>query len=244
MGTCSKSQVLGWSAALAALLVSNAAEAELSGTLALTSDYDYRGFSQTADDSAVQGSLDYAHESGLYASLWGSSLDWGSDSDAWLELDWVIGYAQELGSTGVTWDVGLLFYQYPDLSSANFLEFYGGLSWSLFSVKLSYSDDFAGVDESGWYADASVGYEFDNGVSLFVYGGYSFGNAFDEDDGGPAFGSPDYWNYGFGAGYSVGDNLYFELKGVGTDLDGIYKIDDGVFDNSFRAIASMTVSFP
>lgn len=220
------------------------AYADFSGTISLTSDYDYRGFSQTADDPAVQGSLDYAHDSGFYASVWGSSLDWGSDSDAYLELDWIAGYSAGIGTSDVSYDVGLLFYHYPGLSSANFLEFYAGLSWSLFEVKLSYSDDFAGVDASGWYADGSVGYEWDNGFSLFAYGGYSFGDAFDEDEGGPPFGSPDYWNYGFGAGYAANDHVYLEVKGVGTDLDGPYKIDDGVFDNSFRAIASITVSFP
>lgn len=231
-------------AALVSFTYAAGALAQLSGALTLTSDYDYRGFSQTADDPAIQGSIDLAHDSGFYATVWGSSLDWGPDSDAWLELDWIAGYAAEIGDTGVTWDAGLLFYHYPDVSSANFLEFYGGFSWSLFAVKLSWSDDFAGVGESAWYADGSVGYAWDNGFSAFAYVGYSFGNAFDEDDGGPAFGAPDYWNYGVGVGYSAGDHLYFEVKGVGTDLDGIYEIDAGAFDNSYRTVFSMTVSFP
>jgi hypothetical protein len=54
-----------------------AASAGFSGTLSLTSDYDYRGFSQTAEDFAIQGGLDYGHDSGFYASAWDSSLAWG-----------------------------------------------------------------------------------------------------------------------------------------------------------------------
>lgn len=231
-------------AATALLLCSSETPAEFAGTLTPVSDYDYRGFSQTAGDPAIQGSLNYTHESGFYATVWGSTLDWGDDSDAKVELDWIAGYAGEIGSSGVTWDAGLLYYHYPGLSAANFLEFYAGFGWKLFSVKLSYSDDFAGVGASAFYADGSLGYEWNNGFSLFLYGGYSFGNAFETHDGGPAFGAPAYWNYGAGVGYSPGDHLYFELKGVGTDLDGIYKIDEGVFDNSFRTIASVTVSFP
>ena len=230
-------------AVLAMGLFTTSVPAEFSGAVTLASDYDYRGFSQTAGDPAGQGSLEFGHENGFYASLWGSSLDWGDDSDAEVELDWVIGYRRESGDSDSAWDAGVLFYHYPGLGSANFLEFYGAIDWGLVSVRLSYSDDFAGVGESGWYADAAVGYEWANGFSVFAYGGYSFGNAFDED-GGPAFGSPDYWNYGLGAGYTAGDHLYFEFKGVGSDLDGSYRIAEGVFDNSFRAIASLTVAFP
>jgi uncharacterized protein (TIGR02001 family) len=229
-------------AALALGLYGAGASAGFSGAPTLTSDYDYRGFSQTASDPALQGSLDYEHESGFYATLWGSSLDWGDDSDAEVELDWIAGFTREIGSSGVAWDAGLLFYHYPGLSSANFLEFYGGFGWSYFNIKLSYSDDFAGVGASAWYVDGGFSYDWDNGLGVFAYAGYSFGDAFDEDEGLP-FGSPDYWNYGFGAGYSAGERLYFELKGVGTDLDNGFDIHHGEFQNDFRAIASVTVSF-
>jgi uncharacterized protein (TIGR02001 family) len=219
------------------------ASAGFAGNLALVSDYDYRGISQTAGDPALQGTLGYTHDSGFYGTLWGSTLDWG-DSDAEVELDWFAGYATDIGESGVRVDAGLLYYHYPGLSSANFLEFYTGLSWSLFRVKLSYSDDFAGVGKGAFYADGGLTYAWDNGFSLFAYGGYSFGDTFDHDAHGYALGIPDYWNYGFGAGYSFAERMYVELKGVGTDLDGQYKIGDGVFDNSFRAVASFTVSFP
>lgn len=234
---------LAVAAAAAALFGPAGAWAGIAGTAALSSDYDYRGFSQTADDPALQGSLEYARDSGPYATVWGSTLDWGQDSDADIELDWIAGYAQEIGSSGVTWDAGAVFYHYPGLGAANFLEVYGGFGWGGFSVKLSYSDDFAGVGESAFYADGGFRHEWESGWSVFLYGGYSFGNAFDEERG-PAFGSPEYWNYGFGAGYAARDHLYLELKGVGTDLHARNRIDSGVFDNSFRAIASLTVAFP
>lgn len=230
-------------AALASALTCTHAWAGFAGNLAVVSDYDYRGFSQTAGDAALQGTLGYTHDSGLYGTLWGSTLDWG-DSDANVELDWFAGYATDIGESGVRVDAGLLYYHYPGLSAANFLEGYAGLSWSLFRVKLSYSDDFAGAGEGAFYADGGITYAWDNGVSLFAYGGYSFGDTFDDDADGYALGIPDYWNYGIGAGYTFGEHLYVELKGVGTDLDGPYKIGDGVFDNSFRAVASLTVSFP
>ena len=216
--------------------------AGFSGTATVTSDYDYRGISQTATDPALQGSLDYSHESGFYASAWGSSLDWGRGSDTHVEIDYFAGFSREFGDSGVNWDLGVLYYTYPGLSSANFVEYYGGLTFKAFNIKLSYSDDFAGVGESGWYVNGGYTYEWGNGFSALVYGGYSFGDAFD-DDTGPAIGFPAYWNYGLGVAYTV-NSLYFELKGVGTDLSSPYRVKDGVFANDFRAILTFTWSFP
>jgi uncharacterized protein (TIGR02001 family) len=226
-------------------LISGSVSAEFSGTPSLTSDYDYRGFSQTAEGLAIQASLDYQHASGFYASAWGSSLDWGQDSDADIEIDFIAGFSRDFGDSGISWDAGYLAYTYPGLSSANFGEFYGGLSWNAFSVKLSYSDDFAGVGQSAWYIDGGYSYAWQSGWSVLVYGGYSFGDAFDviEPFGIIPFGNPDYWNYGAGVGYAYSD-LYVEAKVVGTDLSDHYKIDRGVFANDFRGIFSVTLSLP
>lgn len=232
-------------AALLLTAASSAAMAQFSGSVTVTSDYDYRGYSQTDGDWALQGSAAYEHESGFYATVWGSSLDWGPGSDADIEVDYVVGFTREFGESGVSWDLGLLYYDYPGLSSADFLEFYGGLSWSLFHVKLSYSDDFAGLGASAWYLDGGVSYDWENGFGVFAYAGYSFGDAFDSSPGGYPFGAPDYLNYGVGVAYTFFDgHATVDAKLVGTDQSGIYKISDGVFENDNRGIVSFTVSFP
>jgi len=223
--------------------LSSVAVAQFAGSVTVVSDYDYRGYSQTDGDWALQGSAAYSHESGLYGSVWASSLDWGPDSDADIEVDWVLGYTSELGDSGVNYDVGFLYYDYPGLSEADFLEIYAGLSWSLFRVKLSYSDDFAGFGSSGWYLDGGVAYDWDNGLGLFAYAGYSFGDVFSYGEGLP-FGAPDYLNYGLGGKYTIGDHVTLDARVVGTDQTGIYRIEDGVFENDARGIVSVSVSFP
>jgi uncharacterized protein (TIGR02001 family) len=223
-------------------LFSATVSAEFSGYITLTSDYDYRGFSQTATDPAVQGGLDYAHDSGFYASAWGSTLDWGKGSDADIEIDYIAGFSRKFGESGIAWDVGYLAYTYPGAGEFNFGEIYGGLSTDLFSIKLSYSDDFSHVGQSAWYVDGGFQYAWDNGWGVLAYIAYSFGNAFDPDDG-MAFGFPDYWNYGAAVGYTLG-HLYFEAKVVGTDLSGSFKDEDGVFANDFRGLLSITLAFP
>ena len=51
-----------------------AAQAQVTGNLGLTSDYRFRGISQSQNAPAVQGGIDYAHSSGLYVGNWNSSV--------------------------------------------------------------------------------------------------------------------------------------------------------------------------
>lgn len=233
-----------WGSGVVLMMVSSIVAADFSGTVGVTSDYDYRGIAQTATDPALQGSLDFTHDSGFYASAWGSTLDWGDDSDADIEIDYIVGFSRQFGTTGLAWDAGVLAYTYPGISSANFVELYGGFSFKFFDIKLSYSDDFAGVGASGWYLNGGLGHEWENGFAVLAYAGYSFGNAFeDHEHRGPAIGFPDYWNFGFGFGYAI-KNLHFELKGVGADLRSSHRVDSGVFANDLRAVLSVTLAVP
>ena len=53
---------------------------EVSYNVALTSDYRYRGVSQSRLDPALQGGVDYVHNpTGLYAGTWLSTIKWTKD---------------------------------------------------------------------------------------------------------------------------------------------------------------------
>lgn len=104
----------------------------VSGSVALVSDYRFRGVSQSDKEAAIQGGITVAHESGFYAGVWASNLaGWGTFGGANMELDLIGGYKRNLGS-GVTADVGLTWYMYPggaDLT--DFAEPYVKLSGTL-----------------------------------------------------------------------------------------------------------------
>jgi uncharacterized protein (TIGR02001 family) len=89
----------------------------VSGGATLVSDYRFRGISQTNRHAAVQGTFTVAHASGLYATVWGSSIDDyvynGSDQ----EIDFVAGYRRTFGGTTV--DAGVLYYYYPGSGGIN-----------------------------------------------------------------------------------------------------------------------------
>ena len=104
-----------------------ASDFTITGGATLTSDYRFRGISQTDKDPAIQGTIGISHSSGFYVGTWGSSIDdyvaAGSDQ----EIDLYAGYKKTIN--GTTFDGGLLYYFYPGPSSnTDFFEPYFNVS--------------------------------------------------------------------------------------------------------------------
>lgn len=178
------------SAALAGLAMAvvpvRSVHAGTSGSLALTSDYIFRGISQTNQEPALQGGLEYAADSGFYVGTWGSNISWLSDAStplapisSSLELDVYGGYRGKFGDSGVGYDVGALYYWYPGdypsgFNSPDTAELYFGVSAGVFSAKYSYAltDLFGYADSDGsGYLDAAVNWEFVPSWTLNAHAG-------------------------------------------------------------------------
>ncbi len=95
---------------------------EFSANVGLFSEYYFRGISQTDDAPALQGGFDWSaslgKDSGLgvYLGVWGSNVDFneGAGVDgATVEMDFIGGLTGEIGSTGLSWDVGLSITPIP-----------------------------------------------------------------------------------------------------------------------------------
>ena len=120
-----------------------AAQAQVTGNLGLTSDYRFRGISQSQNAPAVQGGIDYAHESGLYVGNWNSSVSSQVYTNgAGVESDLYAGWKKDIYK-GLTLDIGSYNYFYPRATSAgtgsNFdtYEAYAGLGYGPISAKYS-----------------------------------------------------------------------------------------------------------
>jgi uncharacterized protein (TIGR02001 family) len=147
--------------------------ADVSFNASLTSDYRYRGISQTRLKPAVQGGADWSDASGFYAGTWASTIKWikdgGGGSD--VEIDVYGGYKTEVAK-GLTLDVGLLQYYYPshDLAvSPNTLEAYAGLSFGPATLKVSrsFKNLFGFSDSKGsMYYDLSATFDLGDGWSV------------------------------------------------------------------------------
>ncbi len=108
-------------------------------TLGGTSDYVFRGISQTFEDPAVQGSLDVGYGI-FYAGVWGSNIDFGEDQGlgpkVTAEVDLYAGIKPTWGP--VTFDFGGIYYAYPN--SGTFANFNGGShDVDYFEFKAGYS---------------------------------------------------------------------------------------------------------
>ena len=148
-----------------------------SATVWLTSDYVWRGYSQTDEDAAIQGSFDYAHASGFYAGVWGSNVGFAKDAD--IEIDVYAGFGGNI-TEDLSYDIGWLRYMYPGTDSKaksgsgdlDWNEFYGYLGYSYFTVGVAYSSDFANSSETAIYYSAAFDYELPQGFALSAGIGY------------------------------------------------------------------------
>ena len=121
----------------------------VSGSVAVVSDYKFRGISQTDGNFAVQGGITVSHESGFYVSAWGSSVDSyvTAHGTAHQEIDLIAGFKTTTG--GVTFDIGALYYVYPgtrlagDVSASDFVEPYASLSYAIGPVTAKASVAYA-----------------------------------------------------------------------------------------------------
>ena len=135
---------------------------EVSGNVALVSDYRFRGVSLSAGDPAIQGGIDVTHSSGFYVGTWGSSIE-GGDAFGELELDVYGGWSGDVAE-GLSLDVGLLYYMYPsdggpviDDFNVNYWEPYASVTTSLGPAEATLGVTYA-------WEQASLG-----GDNLYVY---------------------------------------------------------------------------
>lgn len=158
-------------------MVSTSASAEVSANVAVTSNYLWRGLEQTNGDAAVSGGIDYSNDSGFYAGTWASNASWG---DMKTELDFYLGFGGEI-SEGVSYDLGYIYFAYPDsLEDENdFSEIYASVSLSGFTFGAAVlADSEAGGDgaEFGDSVYASIDYSFalESGAEIALHvGDYS-----------------------------------------------------------------------
>ena len=151
------------------------AESPLTGNIGIASNYIWRGETQTSDESATSGGIDYAHASGLSAGVWVSNLSGTSG----YEQDIYVGYAGEVGS--VSYGVSYTAYQYPiaggDFSELGLSLSFGPATVNVASTLDSEDDDSATFSKGDLYASVGVEFEVSKGLTLgLLAGSYNFEN--------------------------------------------------------------------
>jgi uncharacterized protein (TIGR02001 family) len=202
---------------------------ELTGTLALTTDYVFRGISQTDSGPAIQGTVDYAYmfrdEIGVYAGIFGSNVDFDEVSGpgvdrASAEFDLYGGLKGTV--RGVSWQLGFIHYAYPKASPGpdfdyDFTEAVGKLGYDFgvaaVTAGINYSGDFFAETGEGVYysADATVPLPF---LPLEMKALGHVGRQ--TIDNNARFGTPDYTDWLMGLSATIEG---FTLTAAYTDTD-------------------------
>jgi uncharacterized protein (TIGR02001 family) len=233
--------------ALAALAAAGGAQADsddgidfgtFGGSASLSSDYVFRGISNTDEQPQVQVDLNWSHSSGFYTGVWGSNTDFGGAGNS-MELDPYIGFASSVGDTGLSYDVGYWYYTYPGSSldpDPDYGEAYaiGTYSQGPFYVSPSvwYADEYFGADYDGLAYDVTVGWEFPWGIEASArIGEQTFSSAAD---------NLDYTYYDIGASKSVA-GFDLGLRWHDTDDGAALAGDPDLADS--RVVFSVSRSF-
>lgn len=222
----------------------------------LFSQYIFRGLTQTGEEMALQGGVDYSHASGFYAGAWASNISWLEDDNLYqnssLELDVYGGYASTFGETGIGYNVGLLQYIYPGdknsgtgYDSAETTELYASLSYKWAQAKLSYGlTDIFGVRDS----DGSYYAELNANIPLGESGFTAIAHVGHQDFAGSANDKLSYsdWKLGlskaFANGVSVGAYYTDTNSSKGDSSAAGYVDGSGTYlgDSAFTAYVSKT----
>lgn len=201
------------------------AQAEYSVNFGVSTDYVFRGISQSFNDTSINGGFDVEAGS-FYAGTWLASIDFNDGSEANLEWDVYAGFSNAFAN-GVGWDVGVIYYAYPDVnSSANFdfVEVYGGLSYDFesglgLSGTVYVSPDYFAGSGTSTYTDLSASFAVSEQVSL------SGGVACQTIDDAAAFGTSDYATWNLGGTLSL-RGFDLDLRYIDTDEENFGDLSD------------------
>jgi uncharacterized protein (TIGR02001 family) len=220
------------------LMLGTAAQAEsslpgsISGNVAITSDYIFRGISQSDENVAIQGGLDWDAGNGFYLGVWASSINFNDGDEASIEVDYVGGYAGENGN--FSYDVGFTYYTYPgadDSLDYDFFEVGVGVGYAFEKASVSggvyYTEDNFGATDEAIYSTAGIEVPLNDAFTASAnYSHYSLE---------PSFG-PDYNTWDIGVTYSF-EWFDIDARYYDVDEDAYGDIGDG------RAVLTISRSF-
>lgn len=257
----------------ASALACGQAFADTTGTVAVTSEYLFRGV-ERENGAAVQGSLTWGNPSGFYAGAWASNAAIAGGN----ELDLYGGWTVEMGN-GLSWDFGVIYYLYteaeetPGSNSIDYPEVYAGVSFGGLSGKVFYAADIndeaseAGTcqaaltalgivaprcngDQEGIYLTASYALTVKEGLDLTFQIGHSTGDGVENlmaagfYTGTGTIGDDDtYTDYSVTLSKDLGNGMGASFAFVDTDLEAVDGAGNTVFEDDGKFVVSFSKEF-
>ena len=211
----------------------------LSANASVANNYIWRGLTQTMNEPAVSGGIDYASDSGFYAGTWASNVKNGAADNFSYEHDVYFGFAGESGD--ISYDVGYLYYNYDEAAGFDFGEIYGTVGYGGFSATLyvlanAEPDEAPGQDfgfGSTTYISLDYGFALESGTEVGFHVGSHQGDFNEAFNGVPG----DYRDFSVSV---AKDGFAFMIST--TDLDDAG--DEDPYDNdAIKYTVSYSVDF-
>ena len=208
------------------------------GNVAFTSDYVFRGYSQTWNGPAIQGGMDWDTGAGFHFGFWGSSLNFKDGGEASVETDLYGGYAGKLGEH-FSYDVGFIYYWYPGAKGSlnyDLWEAYGKGAYDFgpaaVNFGINYSpDNFGGTGTAIYYS---------TGLTVPVTDKLSISAALDYWDlKAPAAND---WDWNVGAKLNVNNWFNIDARYYDTNIKGDCPLA-GKKTCGAKAVATLSRSF-
>lgn len=215
------------------------------GNIAITSDYVFRGVSQTNNNVTVQGGVDWDTGAGFHFGVWGSNLNFQDNSEASAEADLYAGYAGKINDA-LSYDVGVVYYVYPGAARALNYDY-----WEVFG-KAVYDFGPAAVNAGVYYSPDNTG---GTGPATYVMSGLTvpLGGIFsvsgglnyyflDQGHAPPAF-FPDYLDWNIGAKANVNNWFNVDVRYYDTDIAGGCAAANGKRWCGSKVVATLSRTF-
>jgi uncharacterized protein (TIGR02001 family) len=183
----------------------------VTANVAASTDYVFRGVSQTEEDPAISAGVDLT-SGALYAGAWASNVSFVGDDDTSAEVDLYGGYRAEVGGWAV--DVGGVAYLYtnqPDGADYDYVEAKLAISRAVGPATIGgavfYSPDFFGAaEDEATYVEANAAF---SPADRWTLSG-ALGRQFVSSD-------FDYTTWNVGAAYALTDTFAADVRYHDTD---------------------------
>ena len=218
-----RSSILGAALLGAAALPGHAAsDITLSGNAAFKTQYVDRGFTNSAEEPAVQPEFDLTYKEIFYLGIWGSNVDFGSGPNgqdlASIEIDYYVGITPTLGKW--TLDTAAYYITYPGAfdpdGEFNYVEIWTGVSRNFFNDKLKltiynyWSPEFFGETGNNDVLEFSYEWTFNKVWYFTPKLGGNIGHQWgDISEGGYSY---TYWSVALTLGFNEKPPLEFEIR--------------------------------
>lgn len=145
---------------------------DFSGNIALTSDYVFRGISQTQGAPALQAGVRVDADSGFYGAAWASEVDFAGTPGASAEIDYIAGWQQQIGGDW-SGDLNATWFTYASATELDYMEWIATATWRDRAwLMLGASSDVFATGKTGLYAQAGTRIPIHDAVRIEFATGY------------------------------------------------------------------------